>query len=67
MSISETAERILVEVYTERCQANSILLPVGAMYEDVSKSFRTESITKQKKNNKHSLTSSTKGYGGKTH
>jgi hypothetical protein len=30
-------------------------------------SFRTESITKQNNNNKHSLRSSTKGYGGKTH
>jgi hypothetical protein len=34
-------------------------------YQGVSKSFRTESITE--KNNKHSLRSNTKGYGGKTH
>jgi hypothetical protein len=35
------------------------------MYEGVSKSFGTESITKY--NNKHSLRRNTKGYGGKTH
>jgi hypothetical protein len=37
----------------------------GRINEGVSKSFRTESITKC--NNKHSLRSNTKGYGGKTH
>jgi hypothetical protein len=35
------------------------------MYEGVSKSFRTEMITKN--NNKYSLRSNTKGYVGKTH
>jgi hypothetical protein len=39
-----------------------------AQYESVSKSFRTESITKYTLNkNKHSLRSNAKGYGGKTH
>jgi len=38
------------------------------IYEGVSKSFRTESITKYtRNNNKHSLRSNTKGNGDKTH
>jgi hypothetical protein len=37
-------------------------------YDGVFKSFRTESITKYTvNNNKQSLRSNTKGYGGKTH
>jgi hypothetical protein len=41
---------------------------VETSYEGVSKSFRTESITKlYAYNNKHTLRSNTKGYGGKTH
>jgi hypothetical protein len=45
------------------------LLQVGrAIYEGVSKSFRTESIMKYMlNNNKHSLRSNTKGYGDRTH
>jgi hypothetical protein len=35
------------------------------IYEGLSKSFRTQSITNNK--NKHSLGSNVKGYGGKTH
>jgi len=38
------------------------------IYEGVSKSFRTESITKYTlTNNKHSLKSNTRDYEGKTH
>jgi hypothetical protein len=36
-------------------------------YEDVSKSFRTEFNEINNNNNKHSLRSNTKGYGGKSH
>jgi hypothetical protein len=39
-----------------------------SVYEGVSKSFRPESINEiYAYNNKHSLSSTTKGYGGKTH
>jgi hypothetical protein len=38
------------------------------LHDGVSKSFRTESIPEiYAYNNKHSLRSNTKGYGGKTH
>jgi len=38
-----------------------------AMYESVSKSFRTDSSKIYAYDNKHSSKSNTKGYGGKTH